>query len=97
MTSKLLVMGMFNTRRGGGIPRARAHHAGELISQISVGYIVTYLVTSGPRRQTLIVGMVNLPNFLGLQWRETWTTSLPAEFWIMETQWFFQERTLLLK
>lgn len=42
-------------------------------------------------------GYGELPKFLGLQWRNIWTTSPPAKFRIMETQWFFQERTLLLK
>ena len=47
--------------------------------------------------EVVIVGVVNLPKIPGLQWRDTWTTSLPDEFRIMETQWFYQERTLLLK
>lgn len=82
---------------GGTISIARAHHAGELISQILAGSVVTYLVTLGSWRETSIGAMVNLPKFLGLQWRNIWTTSPPAKFRIMETQWFFQERTLLLK
>ena len=75
------------------ISRARACHAGKLISQISAGRVVTLR----SRREVVIVGMVKLPKILGLQWRDTWTTSLPAEFKIMETQWFYQERTLKRK
>lgn len=54
-------------------------------------------MTLRSRREVVIVGMVKLPKILGLQWRDTWTTSLQADFRIMETQWFYQERTLLLK
>ena len=64
---------------------------------MSAGRVVTSLVTLRSRREVVIVGVVNLPKIPGLQWRDTWTTSLPAEFRIMETQWFYQERTLLLK
>lgn len=54
---------------GGTISIARAHHAGELISQILAGSVVTYLMTLGSWRETSIGAMVNLPKFLGLQWR----------------------------